>query len=268
VKVYLAGTHSRAYVIEEPMKVYLAGTAPWRESGIYDNSISSLRPYVLESFFSLKGSNEPWVMRMRPLFKSFLLDSGAFTFMSNVKGRMPNFDNYVEEYAAFIKAYNVDLFFELDIDSVVGLPEVERLRIKLESLTGKQCIPVWHKSRGLEYWERMCKEYKYIAIGGIVTKEIKPENYNVFTFLLRIAKENGCKVHGLGFTNMKGMKKYKFDSVDSTAWIYGNRGGFLYKFNGVGIDKIVSPGRLKGRAAAAHNFQEWVKFSNYAEKNL
>lgn len=91
----------------------------------------------------------------------------------------------------------------------------------------------------------------------------------MFNFLLKIAKENNCKVHGLGFTNLEGLKKYKFYSVDSTAWLYGNRGGFLYLFNGHSMDKIQPNGmRLKGRKAAIHNFSEWLKFSNYAENNL
>jgi hypothetical protein len=115
----------------------------------------------------------------------------------------------------------------------------------------------------------MCKNYDYIAIGGIVTKEISSKNYDIFTHLLKIAKENNCKVHGLGFTNLEGIKKYKFHSVDSTAWLYGNRGGFLYKFNGETMLKIAPKNmRLKAKEAAIHNFNEWVKFSNYAETNL
>ena len=168
---------------------------------------------------------------MRPLFKDFLLDSGAFTYLNGSKGKV-NWEKYIEEYAVFINKHKIDLFIELDIDSVIGLNEVERLRYKLENITNKKCIPVWHKSRGLDYWKKMCKEYEYVAIGGIVTKEIKPAEYDVFLPLLKIAKENNCKVHGLGFTNMKGLEKYKFYSVDSTAWLYGNRGGFLYRFNG------------------------------------
>jgi hypothetical protein len=87
--------------------------------------------------------------------------------------------------------------------------------------------------------------------------------------LLKIAAQNNCKVHGLGFTNLEGIKKYKFYSVDSTAWLYGNRGGYLYKFTGETIAKIAPKGmRLKGREAAIHNFSEWLKFSQYAENNL
>lgn len=268
MKIYLAGTYSRPFVIQESMKLYLAGIQGKAKAFV----INKQKPYILESFYYIKNENEG-ILKMRPLFKDFLLDSGAFTFMNN-KGLKCDWDLYVEQYAEFINKNSIELFFELDIDSVVGLKEVERLRFKLEILTNKKCIPCWHKNRGLEYWRTMSEEYNYIAL-GTTSKGLKVDGTTreklmaIMPTLLQIAKKNNCKVHGLGFTNMEGMEKYKFYSVDSTAWLYGNRGGFLYMFNGKGINKIEQKGmRLKGREAAIHNFNEWVKFSQYAEQCL
>lgn len=265
MRIYLAGTYSRKYCIEEAMKVYLAGDNG-KYSGTYDEEIEKHKPYILESYYYIRN-NEEWIMEMRPYFKGFLLDSGAFTFLNS--GGKINWEQYVREYAEFINKHEVELFFELDIDPIVGLKEVERLRDLLEELTNKKCIPVWHKSRGMDYWGKMVQEYDYVAIGGIVTKEIKPKDYPIFSVLIKIASQHKCKVHGLGFTNMDGLRKYKFYSVDSTAWLYGNRGGFLYQFNGTKLDKIQPKNmRLKGRQAAIHNFTEWLKFSHYADRNL
>lgn len=47
-----------------------------------------------------------------------------------------DWDAYVSGYADFINRFDVKLFFELDIDNVVGLAEVERLRHKLEKDDG------------------------------------------------------------------------------------------------------------------------------------
>jgi hypothetical protein len=265
MKIYLAGSYSRLYVIEESMKVFLAGI----QGRAKDFVLANQNPYILESFFYIRKQHD-WVVKMKPFFANFLLDSGAFTFMNGQKSGV-NWDSYTEEYAEFIVKHDIDLFFELDIDSIVGLAEVERLRAKLEFLTKKKCIPVWHKSRGLKYWEKMVKDYEYVAIGGIVTKEIKQTEYDIFLTLLKIARENNCKVHGLGFTNLEKLKRYPFYSVDSTAWLYGNRGGFLYQFDGQSIKKInLKDKRLKGggRLAAINNFNEWVKFSKYADNNL
>lgn len=68
------------------------------------------------------------------------------------------------------------------------------MRAMLEKGTGKKCIPVWHKSRGLEEWRKLTKEYDYVAIGGIVTKEIKRKEYKYFSPMLSIAKENVATV--------------------------------------------------------------------------
>ena len=225
--------------------------------------------YILESFYYIKD----WQINYIKDMDLFLLDSGAFSFMNNPKGKV-DWNKYIEEYANFINQYDIEYFFELDIDSIVGIKEVERLRKKLEKLTKKKCIPVWHKSRGLEEWKRITKEYDYVAIGGIVTKEITRKDYPVFKQLLKIAKENNCKVHGLGFTNLKEANKYHFYSVDSTSWNSGNRFGILYKFDNKTLTTIKKPKNKRMKSGIFYskieywNFKEWCKYQNYADKYL
>ena len=235
--------------------------------GGYDSSVSRYRPYILESFYYADEDTE----RLLPYFGDFLLDSGAFTFMQGSHGKPIDWNDYVNKYAAFIRKNKIEKFFELDIDSIVGYEAVLKLRQQLESLTGKRCIPVWHKSRGKEEFMKMCDEYDYVAIGGIVSKEIKPPDYWIFTYLINEAHKRGCKIHGLGFTNLAGMKKYHFDSVDSTSWTIGNRFGKIYKFNGqtmIHYDKPKGARLADSRAVALNNFVEWIKFQKYAEVHL
>ena len=225
---------------------------------------------ILESYYYARDND--WIPKLIPMFKEFLLDSGAFTFMQNTKSGL-NWNTYVEQYAEFINHFKIQRFIELDIDTVVGLKEVERLRHRLEALTGKQPIPVWHASRGREYFDSMCKDYKYVAIGGIVTEEIERRRYEMlFPWFINKAHENGCKIHGLGYTSVQGLHKYHFNSVDSCAWLYGNRGGYLYKFNEAkgDFDKIKAPQgyRLKSSEAALFNYKEWNKFQQYALRKL
>ena len=221
---------------------------------------------ILESYFYCNNNKFVDNLVTQIDKKRFMLDSGAFTFMSNAK-ITTDWDRYVQEYAEYILKHDIKLFFELDIDSVVGISEVEKLRNKLELLTRRKSIPVWHKSRGKQYWLDMCKEYNYVAIGGIVSGEIKRSEFNVFPWFIKTAHDSNAKIHALGFTNLKGLQTYRFDSIDSTAWLYGNRGGYLYKFDGKTIKKIDKPAgtKLKSRAVAAHNFNEWVKFGKYME---
>lgn len=250
MNLFIAGTMSRPYVTEsgEGFK-------------------------ILESFYYCRDNEV--IPKLLPILGDFLLDSGAFSFMQG-KGAV-DWDQYTEEYAEWINRYGITKFFELDIDSIVGLREVERLRAKLERLTGKQPIPVWHISRGKDYFlEKMCKEYPYVALGGIVGANKGSLAYKqyqaAFPWFIREAHKAGAKIHGLGFTSIAGLKKYHFDSVDSTAWLYGNRGGYLYRFNPTkgGFDKIPVPAghRLSSQEAAKWNFTEWIKFQRYAEKYL
>lgn len=237
-----------------------------KQKGFLEIKLNTL--FILESYHYI--TKQEWMFPLFKEFKGFLLDSGAFTFMTSMKGQKVNWEQYVINYGNFVKQHDIKHFFELDIDPIVGLKEVERLRNLLEKTSQRKCIPVWHKSRGLEYWKQMVKEYNYVAIGGIVTQEIKRSEYDVFLPLLKIARENNCKVHGLGFTNLKGMEKYKFYSVDSTSWLSGNKFGAVYLFNGKTMIKQNKQlgQRVKTNEVAIHNFSEWAKFSKYAENNL
>lgn len=249
------------------MNVFLAGNAPFRNERLYDTTITINRPYILESFYYADATTE----KLIPYYGDFLLDSGAFTFMmGNHKGEI-KWQEYTEKYAAFININKINKFFELDIDSIVGYEKVKELRKLLESLTGKQPIPVWHKSRGKDEFLRMADEYKYVALGGIVSKEWSKDEHKFFPWFINEAHKRNAKNHGLGYTNLEGLKKYHFDSVDSTAWTAGNRFGYIYKFDGSTMKKYDAPPghRLADtRKAALINFGEWVKFQNYAEVHL
>lgn len=259
--IYLAGTNGRRWCVD----LYLAGVqGKAKNFAIGDTPLIDLS--ILESFYYA----DEWTEWAIPRLKNFMLDSGAFTFMTSHKGKV-DWNDYLRRYADFINRNDVKLFYELDVDSVVGYEKVLEMRRWLERETGKQPIPVWHKSRGKAEFLKMCDEYKYVAIGGIVSKEITRQEYKYFPWFINEAHKRGCKIHGLGFTNLEGIKKYHFDSVDSTSWTTGNRFGAIYRFNGTTMEKF---GKKDGqrlsdsRAVAIHNFNEWVKFQKYAETNL
>ena len=221
---------------------------------------------ILQSFYYCDDFTEGVII---PNCKNFMLDSGAFTFFSS--GGKVDWNSYIRKYASFINRNKVKLFFELDIDNLIGYDKVLYYRSKLEDMTGKPCIPVWHKSRGQDEFVKMCEQYDYVALGGIVSKEITQKEYKYFPHLIQIAHDHGAKIHGLGFTNLKGLTQYHFDSVDSTSWVSGNRFGGIYEFNG---KTMIKHGKKDGqrladtKAVAIHNFSEWVKFTEYAEKHL
>lgn len=236
------------------MKLFLAGIQR------YSPLVAEFKPkYILESFAYIKQKEfEKWS------FDSFLLDSGAFTFLS--KGNMDiNWREYVKNYAAFINQNRIEQFFELDIYKIIGISATEDLRKFLEDLTGRTSIPVWHRHLGLDYFRRLVGDYDYVGIGGFALKNILPNEYKFIPKLLDIARVNGCRVHGLGFTNQDELKRCNFYSVDSTVW-NGGRFGTLFVFRNGRIEYLRQPSkRIKATEAARHNFGEWVKFQQWAD---
>ncbi len=248
-------------------RLYLAGTTFYDGGGsitredVFDQDIAA-RVNLLESFYYVAD----WQTRNIHRFKSFMLDSGAFTFAYG-SGADVDWDAYLGRYIDYINQNDVGLFFELDIDKLVGYEKVLEYRARLEGGTGKRCIPVWHMNRGREDWLRMCEEYDYVALGGLAAREFGDQE-RVIPWFTRTAHERGCRVHGLGYTKLGYLERMGFDSVDSSAWLYGNRGGFIYLYRGgYRMDKVKSPDgkMLDSRKAARHNFMQWVRLSEELE---
>lgn len=75
--------------------------------------------------------------RIKAPFKGLIVDSGAFTFMNGTaSGSAIDWDRYAEEYADFVKQNNAKHYIELDLDDIIGMSEVERLRKKLTDIVG------------------------------------------------------------------------------------------------------------------------------------
>jgi len=247
--------------------LYLAATTAGQRpmdipGGGFDQDIAS-RVNLLESFYYVAD----WQTRNMHRFKSFMLDSGAFTFAFGSKATV-NWDEYVSRYIDYINTNDVNLFFELDIDAIVGYEKVKEIRKKIESATNKQSIPVFHFERGKEEWLRMCDEYNYVAIGGIAVAKGRSRMEPYLPWFTSEAHKRGAKVHGLGYTNIDNLQRVGFDSVDSSAWLMGNRGGFVYRFDGRTMQKKLAPKgkKVNNKAVARHNFLEWVKLGEYLER--
>lgn len=245
------------------MRLHLAGISTLTGCQELCNEIT----YALESFFYWKD----WEAKFLPVWKGFLLDSGAFTFISS--GKVDNrFNAYVDRYIDFINHYDIKHFFEMDVDSVLGYDEVRRIRRHIENRTNRPCIPVWHVSRGVEDLKATCKDYPYISIGqNTNSKGVKVQMAPALTRrVIDIAHENGAQIHGLGRTGMTDLK-LGFDSVDSTSWISGSAYGSFPVFRNGRIQTISDSTRrvrLKPSESYRIGIRAWTKMQQYAEKYL
>lgn len=247
------------------MRIFLAATQTGMPIKEREECFLKNKPlYILETFFNGETSCLRALQKVNN--ERFLLDSGAFSYMNGAKCTKEILLKYLDRYIEFINKNDIKYFFELDVDTIFGIEFVEEMRKKLETQTGKKCIPVWHKGRGIEYWKKMCNDYKYVAIGGLVF-HVKKEEWPLIKKMVDYAYSKGVKVHGLGFTKTKLLNDYKFYSVDSASWIRAaGMGQQVHFFDG---KQIISRPLEKGNKKAyssklsAHNFKEWVKYQKY-----
>lgn len=242
------------------MKIYLAGI----EGRIEQVEQVGGTRYGLTTFHYLRDKQDDVIRRIRNLIhREWLIDSGAFTFMNS--GGAVDWVEYVDDYVEFINRYDIELFIELDLYSIIGMKETEKLRNRLELKTKKQCMPVFHPELGIDYYKKLVANYSYISLGGIVVGKWK--NIQQMIPLINYANQRDVKVHGLGFTRVKELEYMNFHSVDSTSWI-AERFGQVHTFNGRSMRQIKLGNRgrkLDWRKASLVNIQQWNLYQQYMD---
>ena len=246
------------------MKVFLAGEGgkPWLKENFFNF-------YRLHSYEYLK--KEPEEVAILKKYDDFILDSGIFSFLNGKNTKNVNWEKYMQDYADFVRENKIKNYVEMDIESVIGLEETEKLRKRLEKRVGWKSMPVWHMNRGYDKWLEICKEYDYVCFGAFLTDGLSESKYPIIKKFLDDAKKHNCKVHGLGFTNFKWLPKLPFYSVDSSSWTIGNRFGSIWKYENGKVKHLKRPEGTRisdGTKLAKHNFYEWIKFKKWADINI
>jgi hypothetical protein len=213
-------------------RLYLAGVL---SNPVHEKHFIELGgKYAIMTYYKIwaKETLHDKIKHLHDLGIDIILDSGAHTLQ---KGKQtPNYEAFFEGYLEYLKKYH-DLytaFVELDIENMVGLRKVNAWSERLTKEIGREPIRVWHKHRGgIRSWEEMTKQYPYIGFSGFLINttgnmELPPERIPDF---LAIARQNGCKVHGFGFTG-RSLGKMNFYSVDSSSWTAGSRYGAFFYF--------------------------------------
>lgn len=136
------------------MRIYLASTTLGMSKMKRAEAMAIAKPkYFLETFYQGENTCDK-VLRDAGDVDRFILDSGAFSFLTGTEAFNKNkLETYVYKYTDYVKSRGIKNFVEMDIDSITGLSYVEDLRREIEKEVGAQCIPVWHKSRGVKKFE-------------------------------------------------------------------------------------------------------------------
>lgn len=197
---------------------------------------------------------------LRDNSRLLMVDSGAHSFQG---GKKVDWLEYTRRYAAFIREFdrpNVVGYFEMDVDKIIGLDNVVRLRRVLEEESGvpEKIIPVWHNSRGNHEFTEMCrrKQGQVVAISGFAGADIRDSDYASF---LKEAWKYGCKLHGLGLTRRDILDRVPFDFTDSSSWNLETVYGSLRTSAGSKVKLPRASGKGEQRAnVLARSYMSWM----------
>jgi hypothetical protein len=153
-------------------------------------------------------------------YNRIILDSGAFTAFT--LGKPVD----LREYADWVKKIKSCwgnsstslIYMNLDVIGDQGASMVNQT--KLESL-GINPIPIFTFGADLKILKSLLKDYKYIALGGLVKrKAVKPWLDKCYKEILKYREKTGTltKTHLLGVCSENLLMRYPCYSSDSSGW--------------------------------------------------
>jgi hypothetical protein len=145
-------------------------------------------------------------------------DSGAFSAVT-LGARIS-----VDEYAAWLSRWKHLLAVYANLDEIGDAEGTWRNQKRLEAM-GHSPLPVYHTGEPWEYFDRYCREYPYLALGGAVgypTSKLMPWAIECFRRCRRLG--TGTVFHGFGLTNLPAIMDLPWHSCDSSSW------GGAYRF--------------------------------------
>lgn len=184
--------------------------------------------WVLMSYAHIRGQKPSRINEIISKADNVLVDSGAHTLQ---KGKAVEWEEYTHEFGQWIAEHDepkIIGYFEMDVDNMIGLNRVEELRQIMYGYTDK-VIPVWHRSRGNEYFEKMCEEAGQhsgiVSFSGVADTLTTGE----MLWMTKTAWKHNCKIHALGVTVKGILNSVPFDYVDSSSWLQGTIYGHVDK---------------------------------------
>lgn len=184
--------------------------------------------------YDITSDNEPkpHVIETAAWGVELFSDSGAYTM--HTKGKPVSIEKYAEYIWKHGKLYST----VANIDAIGGGDDgAQRTwdnQKALEKL-GVRPVPVFHCREPFKWLDRYLSEgYDRLALGGMVP-ESTPflREWLDYVWGKHLTDADGrarLKVHGFGLTTIDLMRRYPWDSVDSSSWVLaGSFGGILLR---------------------------------------
>lgn len=146
-------------------------------------------------------------------------DSGAYSAIT--VGATISF----KDYAAWLRRWDQLLTVKATLDVIGDHKATMRNTRRLEDL-GLRVLPVFHVGTPWVELEKLCAEYDYIALGGMVPhRGSGPALLRWLVKCFQVAEATGTVYHGFGQTSQRILSSLPFFSVDSSACAKGARFG-------------------------------------------
>jgi len=155
--------------------------------------------------------------------------SGAAQFFTDWSfNKNPDVRKYLDEYIEFIHKYKNQLMGYVNLDIIYNAEESFENQQYMEK-HGLRPIPVFHYGEDFKWLEHYIDNYDYIGIGGVaggitLQQFVNSLGNKAFEYIAR--KKPNIKVHGFAVTSVNLMRRFKWQSCDSTTWLkhaaYGN----------------------------------------------
>lgn len=161
----------------------------------------------------------------------FFLDSGAFS--AETQGVPIKLDEYIRFITKYKKHFSVVAALDVIRDPAASLANLEVMEN-----AGLKPLPAYHFGSPYSALEELMERgYRYIALGGMVGQpwpKVQPWIEQCLARAHRYTQKTGSHVgfHGFGQTRVPALKRYQWNSVDSSSW------GSAYRF---GTVKLFDP---------------------------
>ena len=219
------------------MRIYFAG---WEASRSLLIKADDLVKNVLTSYHYNK--NIDWYRKQRLSGRNIFLDSGAFSAWSQKKYiNIASYAQFLHLTKDYLTAYAV-------LDDITDYKETLKNQEYLEK-QGLNPMPCFHYNEPPEVLKDYVDRYEYIALGGMVpisTPQLEYWLEDIFD------KYHNTKFHGFGLTSLQLMRKYHWNSVDSSSWVAGSKFARV-----ILLDKTISFGKDHSDIAHWYRLPEW-----------
>ncbi len=226
---------------QQNIKVHFAGAEDIKlHKLIHDQADIHYHLFTVYHFIRKKQKNDKeYIKQIQSISKHTIMDSGLFTLMFGAeKGKKSEsfLDAWTDKIIEFIQETGyTGTYVDVDCQKVLGVEKAWEYRERLRrSVPNNRQINVFHIEDGQKGLDRLIEYSDYIAISVPELRAIKKKEYLYRLYSYIKNKKPSIDIHLLGFTEFKGLEKYKHaTSCDSVSWKQCSMYGQLVKFNKV-----------------------------------